>query len=60
MHGAQALAESLQTTQGSRRHIAIQSADIIESGGQPHHFSQPIENDKLPVLMTRNNHVKTI
>ncbi len=59
-HGAQPLAEALQAAQGAVGGAVIQTPAVAQAGGEPHHFTQTIEDDELAVRVARDHHVKTV
>ncbi len=60
MHGAQPLAEALETAQCALRRGIVQPPAVAQARGQAHHFAQSIQNDELAVRMTRHDHVKAV
>ena len=56
----QSLAETFQAGQCGVDSCAVEPAGLIESCGQPDHFTQAIENDELPVRIAGDDHVETV
>ena len=60
MHGAQALTESLEASQGAVGGVIVQPAAVAETRGEADHLAQPVQDDELAVRVARDHHVKAI
>ena len=59
-HVAQPLAEAFQAAERPGDGLAVQAAVVVETGSQPNHLAQTIDDDELPVTVAGNDHVKAI
>jgi hypothetical protein len=60
MHVAQALAKALQTRKRPRGGFLVDAAVLLDTGSQPHHLAQTIDDGELAVRVARNDHVKAV
>ena len=60
VHVLQALAESLQAGERTRRHFLVDAAVLLDTGGKANHLAQAIDDDELAVRIARDDHVKTV
>ena len=57
---AQALAKTLQTRKRPRRGFLVDTAVLLDTGGNTHHFAQAIDDDELAVRVARDDHVEAV
>ena len=59
-HVVQPLSEPLQARERSVGRLARQPLLLVQTGAEPHHLAQTIQDDELPVRVTGDDHVETI
>src|ERR1019366_9668548 len=57
---AQALAKTLQTRKRPRCGFLVDTAVLLDTGGNTHHLAQAINDDELAVRVARDDHVEAV
>jgi len=60
MHITQTLSETLQACERPGSNLLVDPAVFLDTGGQPYHLAQAINDDELPVLVSRHDQVKAV
>jgi hypothetical protein len=60
MHITQTLSETLQASECSSSDLFVDPTVFLNTGCQPYHLPQAINNDELTVLVPRHDHVKAV
>jgi len=50
----------LSSSECSSRDLLVDAAVLFNTGSKPHHLAQPINDDKLTVLVPRHDHVEAV
>jgi hypothetical protein len=59
-HVAQTLAEAAETGQRPLLAVFVEQPFLIQPGSQAHHFSEPIDDRRLAMLIARDDHVEAV
>lgn len=60
VHITQTLSEALQASKRSSRDLLVDPTVFLNTGSQPYHLAQAINDDQLTVLVPRHNHVEAV
>src|SRR5882757_3447733 len=60
VHVTQALAETLEASDGACGHLFVDASVFLNAGAEANHLAQSIDDDELAMRITRNDHVKAV
>ena len=54
------LPEAFEAAQRALGGRVVEPPAVAQTGAEPHHLAQPVQNDELAVRIARDDHVKTV
>src|SRR5882757_8154469 len=60
VHVTQALAETLEASDGACGHLFVGASVFLNAGAEADHLAQSIDDDELAMRVARNDHVKAV